>query len=270
MYKNNQNSRLPSIGYGTYPLTGEKCKEAVLDALQIGYRHIDTASSYENEADVGRAIQESSIDRRELFVTTKIWYTDLSPEKMKVSAQESLKKLKMDYVDLLLIHWPSPEMNLERSIETLMELKESGKAKGIGVSNFPPKLFKRACALGEIFTNQVEYHPFLNNDTLLNICEEYGVLLTAYSPLAHGKVMREDVLINIGKKYGKTAAQVTLKWLIQQPKVLAIPQASSHEHRVKNLDIMDFELTNEEMVQINGIKKGEKLVNPSWSPDWEL
>ncbi len=267
MIKFQKNNKVPALGYGTYPLVGEACYNAVKDALEIGYRHIDTAAKYNNEEAVGKAIHESGI-RSQLFITTKVWYTDLSPSKIRKSTEASLTKLKLDYVDLLLIHWPTPDMDIKRTLEVFFNLMEEGKTKHIGVSNFPAGLFKEACDVGPIFTNQVEYHPYLIHNDLIKICEAYDVLMTAYSPLAQGKIKDDLLLQEIGKKYQKSTAQVTLRWLIQQPKVLAIPQSKSHEHRVQNFDIFDFELSREEMEAIHALERGERLCYPEWSPDW--
>lgn len=268
MIKIIQSSEVPALGYGTYPLTGEECTNAVKDALEIGYRHIDTAAIYNNEEAVGKAIKNYG-KRSELFITTKVWYTDLSPQGIRKSTENSLKKLQQEYVDLLLIHWPTQNMNLKKTLEVFYDLREQGKARHVGVSNFPPSLFKEACQTGTIFTNQVEYHPYLGHKSLLQICDEEEVSLTAYSPLAQGNIKDDKVLIEIGEKYNKTPAQICLRWLIQQPKVLAIPQSSSHERRAQNFDIFDFELTEKEMAAVNRLEKGKRFCDPEWSPQWE-
>ncbi len=263
---NNQN--IPAIGFGTYPLLGEDCYKGVKDAIEIGYLHIDTASKYNNEAAVGKAIYEAGI-RNKLFVTTKVWYTDLSPKGIVKSTEKSLQNLQMEYVDLLLIHWPTKNMDLRRTLDVFFKIKEAGKTKNIGVSNFPPSLFKKACEAGPIFTNQVEYHPYLSHKGLLSICEDNSACLTAYSPLAQGKIKNEPLLQSIGEKYNKTPAQVALRWLIQQTLVVAIPQSSTHEHRLLNFNIFDFELSSDEMDAIHQLQRGERLCNPYWSPHWE-
>jgi 2,5-diketo-D-gluconate reductase B len=260
---------IPVIGLGTYPLVGEACTKAVENGLKVGYRHIDTAAIYNNEGEVGAAIKQSGIDRSELFITTKVWYTELEPAKLKKSAEESLRKLKTDHVNLLLIHWPAPDMELEATLEALMEVQSQGKAEHIGVSNFPPSLFKKACMFAPIYTNQVEYHPYLRDERLIAIAEEYNVMITAYSPLAKGKVLQEKILVALGQKYNKKPAQVCLKWLIQQPKVITIPKATTDEHQRINLDIFDFELTPDEMEEIDRLNRGKRVVRPAWNLDWE-
>ncbi|CAN5619323.1 aldo/keto reductase [soil metagenome] len=268
MIKKNNNEK-PAVGFGTYPLTGKTCIKAVKEAINNGYRHIDTAAIYNNESEVGTAIKESGVSRSEFFITTKVWYTDLQPKKLKLSAEESLQKLKTDHVNLLLIHWPAPEFNLEDSLDALMELLSQGKAQHIGISNFPPSLFKKACLHAPIFTNQVEYHPYIDQDQLLEICEEHNVLLTAYSPLAKGKVLQEEVLTQIGRKYDKTPSQVTLRWLIQQHRVITIPKAASVEHQKINMDIFDFELSEDEIEKIFTLRSGQRVIQPAWDIDWE-
>lgn len=268
MIKNLQSSEISALGYGTYPLTGQECTNAVRDAIEIGYRHIDTAAIYNNEEAVGRAIKSSG-KRSLLFLTTKVWYTDLTPQGIRKSTENSLKKLQLEQLDLLLIHWPTYNLDIKKTLEVFFKIMDEGKTRNIGVSNFPPSLFKEACKTGPVFTNQVEYHPYLSHTKLLEICDQEEVFLTAYSPLAQGNIKNDKLLIEIGEKYQKSPAQVTLRWLIQQPRVLAIPQSSSHERRVQNFEIFDFELTQQEMKGISELQRGKRFCNPEWSPNWE-
>ena len=261
--------QVPALGLGTYTLKGQACQEAIVDAIAIGYRHLDTAQSYDNEQDVGQGIRQSGIDRDELFITTKIWYTDLARTNVLRAIDDSLRQLQTDYVNLLLIHWPSDEVPLKETLETLMEVQKQGKTRLIGVSNFPPAMLRKAFDLAPVVCNQVEYHPYLGQSALINIVCEHGAMLTAYSPLAQGAVEEDATLQAIGEKHSKTPSQIALRWLVQQDNVAAIPRASSHEHRVANFDIFDFSLTDDEMEQIFTLSRRERLVNPHWAPVWD-
>ena len=268
IYQSIQGVNVPALGLGTYRLTGQDCRTAVADALSIGYRHIDTAQSYDNEEEVGRALRDSSIDRDDVFLTTKIGVDNLDPESVRSSTEESLRKLDVEYVDLLLIHWPSDQVPLERTLDAMLEFREEGRTRHLGVSNFTPDLVERAAAHAPIFSNQVEYHPFLGQQDLVDQARSKDYLLTAYSPIARGKVREDETLQRIAAKYAKSAAQVALRWLIQQENVAAIPKAASTDHREQNFDIFDFELSEDEMNEVSSLGRGDRIVNPSWGPDW--
>jgi len=268
IYREIKNEPVPALGFGTWELQSKAAYDAVADALAIGYRHIDTAQGYENETEVGQAIAESGIGREQLFLTTKIWFEKLSGPDVVSSTEESLRKLQTDYVDLLLIHWPTSDFVLHETLDTLFQLQKEGKVKHVGVSNFTPKLLKAALGMGEIFCNQVEYHPYLAQQRLHDLCRERKLLLTAYCPLAKGRTVNDPVLARIGKKHGKTAAQVALRWLVQQSHVAAIPRSANHEHRVQNFNIFDFSLDSREMHEIHGLARGERLINPPIAPAW--
>lgn len=268
IYQFIQGVRVPALGFGTYRITGEDCRTAVEDALSIGYRHIDTAQSYDNEEEVGKAIRHSAVDRDEVFLTTKIGVDNLEAASARSSTEESLRKLDVEYVDLLLIHWPSDRVPVEETLDVMLEFQDDGKARHIGVSNFPPDLVERARAKAAIFSNQVEYHPFLAQDELVEQARSKDYLLTAYSPIARGRVRDDETLQRIAAKYAKSPAQVALRWLIQQKNVAAIPKAASSDHRQQNFDIFDFELTGEEMKTISSLGRGERIVDPSWGPAW--
>lgn len=248
---------VPAIGLGTYSLTGHECIMGIEDALSIGYRHIDTAQAYGNEAEIGEAIKNSEIPRREIFLTTKVWPSDLKAEQVYKTVDHSLSDLQTDYVDLLLIHWPNSAIPLEETLGAFENIRKAGKTRHIGVSNFSSKLFKKATEISEIFCNQCEYHPYLDQSELIELSEANESLFTAYSPLAKGKVIHDDILLNIGKKYDKLPAQVVLRWLIQQANVAAIPRSSKHEHRIANFNIFEFELNEEEMRIISNISKAK-------------
>ncbi len=262
-------TQMPALGLGTYTLTGQACIKGVNDAIAMGYRHIDTAEMYDNEAEVGQGVKDHGIDREELFITTKVWYTHLKKNDLISTTHTSLKKLQTDYVDLLLIHWPNEEIPLQESLEALMELQEQGKARHIGVSNFPVKMVEEAARIAPVVCNQVEYHPYLDQSKLLDTVRNLGMKLTSYSPIGKGKVMEDEEIRAIGEKYGKSAAQVTLRWHMQQDDVAAIPRSSSSERRKQNLDVFDFELTKDEMQVIFAKRASERLIDPAWAPAWD-
>ena len=262
-------ARIPALGFGTWQLEGDDCAAGVKDALAMGYRHIDTAQIYENEAEVGEGMAASDVPREDIWLTTKVWYERASADEVKRSTEESLKKLRTDYVDLLLFHWPQPDTPMEETLKAMAALQESGAARHIGVSNFTPSLLKQALGIAPIRALQVEYHPFLAQEPLLALCREHDLMLTAYSPLARGRVLKDATLKTIGERHGKSPAQVALRWLVDQPNVSAVPKASSQGHRQANLDIFDFELTDADRGAIDGLARGERIIDPSFAPDWE-
>lgn len=264
-----QGTKVPALGLGTWQLKGDACTRGVEHALDIGYRHIDTAQIYKNEEAVGKGLAASTVDRDAYFLTTKVWYENLAPGAVRSTAETSLQRLGTDYVDLLLIHWPSNEVPMEASLDALRVLQDEGKIRHFGVSNFTPSLLRRALDHATVFANQVEYHPFLDQSALRDLADEHDLLLTAYSPLAQGDVLHDDTLQEIGEAHGKTAAQVALRWLVQQPNVAAIPKASSDEHRAANFALFDFALSQTEMDRIHALARGERLVDPSFAPSWE-
>jgi 2,5-diketo-D-gluconate reductase B len=270
-YKNIQETRVPEIGMGTYKLYGKECKSAVSDAIAIGYRHFDTAQMYKNEKEVGDAVYASGIDRDEFFITTKIWHTNLDHDDVLQTVEDSLRDLRMPYVDLLLIHWPNSQYPLEQTLEAMMVLRDQGKALAIGVSNFTMDMTREVIEELRIpiFCNQVEYHPYLGQFDLLDYSYEHDFLVTAYSPLAQGRVTDDETLISIGREYGKTPAQVALRWLIEQENVTAIPKATSAEHLEENFGVFDFQLSDEHFEQIDSLERGQRLVNPSFAPRWD-
>ncbi len=254
-YQTIKGEKVPSLGLGTYRLTGETCVLAVERALSMGYRHVDTAQMYGNEAEVGRGIEASGVDRGELFVTTKVWPDDFARERVKGKTRGSLQKLGTDYVDLLLMHWPSERVPLEETLGAMRELQEEGSVLHIGVSNFSPTLVQEAARYAGVFCNQVEYHPYRDQGELLAQAREMDYLLTAYKPLSRGNVEDDATLREIGESHGKTAAQVALRWLVQQEKVSAIPKATGEEHLAANLDVFDFELSEEEMEHVSALRR---------------
>jgi diketogulonate reductase-like aldo/keto reductase len=243
---------MPRIGLGTWPMKGEACTRAVSRALELGYRHLDTAEIYRNERAVGRAIRESGVARDGVFVTTKVWSNHLRDAELIRACESSLERLGTDWIDLYLIHSASRTVPIAESIGAMNALQDRGWVRHIGVSNFSVSQMKAAQAASEfpILTNQVEYHPYEQPRHVLDYCQSHDISLTAYSPLGQGRVLRDAGLHAMAKRQGKTPAQVALRWLIQQPGVLAIPKAASEAHQRENLEIFDFELTNQEMGRI--------------------
>jgi 2,5-diketo-D-gluconate reductase B len=264
-----QGTEIPRLGYGTWQVTGRDATDGVRDALEIGYRHVDTARAYENETEVGEGLAASDVDRGDIFLTTKIWLDDYEPAKLKAAAEDSLRRLRTDYVDLLLLHWPSAEVPTEQSLQAMRELQEQGRIRHAGVSNFPAGMLARALEITPLLADQVEYHPFLSQDRLLGLAQERDLTLTAYSPLAHGKVVGHPELTAIGEAHGKSAGQVALRWLLDQPNVTTLPKASSHDRRVENFEVFDFQLTDADRERIAALPKDVRTANPSWAPDWD-
>jgi 2,5-diketo-D-gluconate reductase B len=263
-----QGVEVPTLGLGTWRLDGDDCVEAVAHALEIGYRHVDTAQMYGNEEAVGRGIARSGVPRDEIWLTTKVWMENAAFDDVLRSTEASLRRLDVEHVDLLLLHWPNESVPLSETLSAMRRIQDDGAARHLGVSNFPPDLLDEALDEAEILCNQVEYHPFLSQDHVLEICHEWDLLLTAYSPLARGRVSDDPTLRSIAEAHGRTPAQVTLRWLVQQDQVAAIPKAATPEHRRANLEVFDFELTGDEMEAIHGLSRGERIVDPEFAPDW--
>jgi len=247
---------MPALGFGTWQLDNGTAVPLVEKALEVGYRHIDTAQIYRNERDVGAAIRNSGVRRDEIFLTTKVWIDHFADGDLQRSAEKSLEKLGVDHVDLLLLHWPKPDVPLAETLKALNEVRSRGLTRAIGLSNFPSALLEEAVQLSEapIATDQVEYHPYLSLKTLITKAHALGTSITAWSPLAQGKVAQDPTLIEIGRAHGKTPGQVTLRWLIQQG-VIAIPRTSNPARIAENFDILDFSLTDEEMTRIHGLAR---------------
>lgn len=261
---------VPALGFGTWLLRDDDCYEGVKHTLGLGYRHIDTAQGYDNEQFVGQALKDSGVARDDIFLTTKVKPDNFVPKDLLDSSHESLRKLQTDYVDLLLLHWPNPDVPLEDTLGAMQQLQEEGATRHIGISNFPPSLAAKANEQLKVFANQVEYHPFLAQNKLLTQAAELDYMLTAYSPIARGKVVGDEVLEQIASAHSKTSVQVTLRWQVQQQRVSTIPKAASAAHRESNFDIFDFELSQDEMDAIFALNREERLVDPEGlSPAWE-
>ncbi len=242
-------------------MRGRKCRRVVREALELGYRHIDTAAMYENESEVGSGIVDSGVDRKEVFLTTKINTIEVNNEGIVDAFHKSLSDLKTDYVDLLLIHWPTFSTNLGDMLEIMYGIKESQKARAIGVSNFNTTLLNECARLGfeDIYCNQVEYHPFLSQEILLKKMNEMDVIPVAYCPICRGDVAKDSVIIELSEKYNKTPAQVTLRWVVQQQSV-AIPKSAKKRRLKENIDIYDFEIDDQDMTRIHSLARGQRLV----------
>ncbi len=246
---------MPVIGLGTWEMNGSRCMEAVSGALGIGYRHIDTAQIYGNENEVGKGIKSSGVKRDEIFLTTKVATGNLTSARISRSTEESLEKLGTGYVDLLLIHWPTSAMDLRECLEAMFQLKERKLVRFVGVSNFDPSLFRKSFESGPVITNQVKFTPYHTEYDNLKVALENNRIITAYSPLARGSVANDELLASVGRKYGKSASQVALRWLIQLGNVSVIPKAVSEKHQLENFDIFDFQLTEDDMNQVRTLNK---------------
>ncbi|SHF43510.1 2,5-diketo-D-gluconate reductase B [Modicisalibacter ilicicola DSM 19980] len=264
---------LPRIGLGTFRLKGQDVIDSVTSALELGYRHIDTAQMYENEEAVGQAIKQSGVPREEIFLTTKVWWDRYRHDDLIASLEESCRKLGVDQVDLALLHWPSPddEVPMAEYIGALGEAREKGLAKRIGISNFTIAQVNEALSLpgGEhLVTNQIEVHPFLANRKLVEHCQAKGLQVTGYMPLAVGKVMDEPVLTQIAADHDATAAQVALAWVAQRD-IVVIPSSTRPEHQKANLEALKITLSEDEMARIDKLDVGERIANPDFAPDWD-
>lgn len=263
---------IPKLGFGTWQLEDEDAARGVATALKTGYRHIDTAQIYGNEAAVGDGLKQSGLKREDFFLTTKVWRDKFRDGDLQASVKESLDKLKTDYVDLLLLHWPVPEVPLDETMKALNDVKEAGQVKHIGVSNFTVDLLDQARAHSKapLVANQVEYHPYLDQNAVLTACRAAGMAMTAYSPIAQGKVFDDEVITDIAKKHDVSPAQIVLRWLIDQDSVVAIPRSSSDDHIKSNFAIADIKLSEEDTGRINALRSPEgRLIDPDWAPDWD-
>jgi len=266
-------ANIPALGFGTFRMPDEDVHRILPQALKLGFRHVDTAQIYKNEAAVGDVIAQSGIPRADIFLTTKVWVDKVGHDAFIASVDESLTKLKTDYVDLLLLHWPQSEMPLADRIGALNELRKAGKVKNIGVSNFSTGLMDEAVKLSDapIVNNQVEYHPYLDQSKVLAEAARTGMSVTAYYLMADGVVPKDEVLKDIGAKHGKTAAQVVLRWAVQQDGVIALSKTATESRLSENFEIFDFVLSQDEMKAVHGLSKPNgRIVNPGHlAPDWD-
>ena len=271
IYREHHGTRVPALGFGTYRLPGEECEDPVRWALETGYRHIDTAQRYENEANVGKVLEESGIARGDIFLTTKLGMTNLAADSVKSSFVESLDKLRTDYVDLLLIHWPVRDVPQEETLAAMAEEQQAGRATHIGMSNATIPMIEAAVDRQgvRLFTNQIEYHPILRQKKLMEAVFARDMLLTGHSPIATGRVADNDLLAGIGARYGKSAAQVAIRWQLEQDRVMVLPKSKRKEIIAENFDVFDFSLTADDMAKIETLPHNERGVKPPQQPDWD-
>ena len=260
--------------FGTYPLLGDECRNAILTALQVGYRAIDTAQMYENEAATGNAVAQAGIERGDLCITTKVHPDNFDAERFIPSVEQSLRDLKLDYVDVLLLHWPPIQGDIRPSLELLQSAQEKGYCRNVGVSNYTARMMRNACGMIDvpIVTNQVEFHPLLNQDILLAAAAETGIPLSSYSSVARGEVFKYPQFGEIGRGYGKTAGQVVLRWILQ--KGVSVNTMSTKPENIRaNFDIMDFTLSSVDMARIDALTHTNYRIVTSdlvpWAPDWD-
>ena len=262
--------RMPRLGFGTWPLSGRDGQRAVESALEVGYRHIDTAQMYGNEAEVGAAIAASGVQRDSLHVTTKVWHDSLAPRRLRAAMDASLEKLKLDFVDLYLIHWPSSDMNLPATLETLMALRQEGKTRAIGVANFNVALMRQCIeqVKAPIAAVQFEYHVTLRQPALLAYLRAHGIPITAYSPLGKGQLTDHPVLRRIAEKHGATPTQVALAWLWAQPDVSPIPKSARRERQKENMDATRLKLDAEDIAALDALPKDQRRVS-GFGASWD-
>lgn len=264
-------ARIPALGLGTWQLTGEIGTAAVAHALRVGYRHIDTAAAYGNEEAVGQGLKAGGVARQDVFVTTKVWWDSIDDGPLQASAEASLKRLGLDQVDLLLIHWPNPAIPLARSIKALNAVKRAGLARNIGVSNFPTALLEEAVRLSEapLVANQCEYHPLLDQSKVIAACRRHGLAFVAYTPIGRGTIAANGPIAAAAARHGKSAAQVILRWHVQQG-VVAIPRSSNPGRIAENFAIWDFSLDPAEMAAISALGRSDgRIVNLAFAPQWD-
>ncbi|WP_321961373.1 aldo/keto reductase [Paraburkholderia sp. J7] len=268
---NRHQLNMPKLGLGTWPMLGDECTRAVAQALELGYRHIDTAAAYSNEAAVGAAIAQSPVPREQIHVTSKVWWDQLSPVKMRASFENTLRALRSDYIDLFMIHWPTQDWDLARTIETLVSFKEDGRARAIGVANFPLALVREVVEVMQapLAAMQVEYHVALSQAKLLDFAGEHDMALIAYSPLARNKVSEMPEILRIADKHGVQPTQVALKWLIDQENVAAVPKASGRANQFANQAALNVSLDDDDYAAISRIAKNLRLVSPVFAPQWD-
>lgn len=266
-----QGLRMPRLGLGTWPMKSGECQRAVEQALTLGYRHIDTAQSYGNEDAVGAGLAAAGLPRGEVHVTTKVWWDNLRPEAIRRTLEQALAALRTEYVDLFLIHWPAPDMDLGAALGEMVRLKEEGRARAIGVSNFPVALLRRAVeeVRAPVAVNQVEYHVMLDQTKVLAYARSKGIAVTAYSPIARSAVSEQPEMQRIAKKHGATPAQVALRWLLDQDGVAAIPKAQSRANQQANMDTLKLRLDDEDRAAIARLPKDRRMVDPAFAPEWD-
>ena len=260
-------AKIPLVGLGTWELRGRTCARAVEQALRLGYRHIDTAEMYDNERDVGDGIRASGVKRNELFITTKIWPTHFAPRALERAARDCLVRLRLSEVDLLLLHWPNPQIPLSETLGALDKVKRDGLTRNIGISNFTVAQIEEAVTIATepLVCDQVECHPYLDQSKVIAACHAHGMAVVAYSPIARGNAKNDALLARIGAAHKKTAAQISLRYLVQQ-NIVVIPRTSKVERLTENAALFDFTLSEEEMAEIAALARRDgRLVDWSYS-----
>jgi 2,5-diketo-D-gluconate reductase B len=264
---------IPALGFGVFRMSSKEVEQVVPVALDTGFRHFDTAQIYQNKADLGHALEKAGANRGDLFLTTKVWVDNYPAGKFAASVDESLDKLRTDHVDLLLLHWPSDKVPLGDQIASLNAAKAAGKARHIGVSNLPTKLLAEAIALSKapLVTNQIEYHPYLDQSQVLKAAHDADLAITAYYAMADGKLISDPAIQTIGVRHGKSAAQVVLRWLVQQEGVVALSKTANPKRVPENFAIFDFTLTGEEMAALHALARpdGRIVSPPGLAPQWD-
>jgi 2,5-diketo-D-gluconate reductase B len=265
-----QSVAMPRLGFGTFRMPGGGCQPVVESAIGLGFRHIDTAAMYENEDAVGAAITASGVKRGDLFITTKVWHDQLGRGAIRRAFDTSLSKLKLDYVDLYMVHWPAANMDLPAVLEEMMTIKADGRIRAIGVCNFNMRMMRQAVeeVRAPIAALQIEYHPFLSQAKMLDYVRGKGIPLTAYAPLAQGRAAHDETLQRIGTKHGVSAAQIAIAWLLDQPGVIAIPKAQKESSQRSNLEALKIKLDDEDRAEIAALPKDQRYVKPPFAPDW--
>jgi len=264
-------AKIPIIGFGTMTLKDNLCVELVEAALHLGYRHLDTAQNYGNEREVGEGFRAAGVPREDVFITTKVWFNRLAPGDLERSVDESLERLKLPWVDLLLIHWPNAQIPLAGSIEALCKVKRAGLAKHVGVANFTVAMLDEATSTASepLAALQIETHPYLDQTKVLAAAHRHGLAVVGYCPLARGKVPADAVLQRIGRAHNKSPAQVSLRFL-EQEKIIPIPRTSKRERLAENLGSLEFKLTDAEMAEIAMLARpGSRIVSPPQAPQWD-
>ncbi|CAH1669429.1 MULTISPECIES: aldo/keto reductase [unclassified Chelatococcus] len=265
-------ANMPVLGLGTWQSRNDEAAAAVEAALQNGYRHLDTAIAYDNEEAVGEGLRSAGVPREGIFITSKVPPEQIGSGALERAAEASLKRLKLDYLDLILIHWPNPSIPLKESMRALNAAKREGLVRHIGVSNFPVALIEEAVhhSAEPLATNQCEYHPRLDQSAVLAACRRHGIAFTSYAPLGRTKILSDPVIAAIAERTERTPAQVVLRWHIQQPDVVAIPKSQSPDRIVENSRIFDFALDDDDMAAISALARPDgRQINPSWGPQWD-
>jgi 2,5-diketo-D-gluconate reductase B len=264
-------ARIPAVGLGTWDLRGRVCARVVEQAVRLGYRHIDTAEMYGNEREIGEGLRASSVTRDDVFITTKVWSDHLAPREFEKATKESLARLRLSEIDLLLIHWPNPRIPLAETIGAMCRMKQAGFARHIGVSNFTAAMVDEAVALATepLVNNQIEWHAYIDQSKVVAASRRRGLSVTAYSPIARGRAVNDDLLKEIGRRHRKTAGQASLRFLVQQGAIV-IPRTAKIERLAENMSIFDFALDDAEMAAIQALANSDgRIVDWSGAPNWD-